>query len=82
MPDEKWGEIPVAMIELRDGYHLDEDAIRQHLLGQVARYKIPKKVIYVDDLPRTASGKIRKGDLRVQAVHSSPTGAAHADGAR
>ena len=82
VPDEKWGEIPVAMIELRDGYHLDEDAIRQHLLGRVARYKIPKTVIYVDELPRTASGKIRKGDLRVQAVHSSPTGAAHSDGAR
>jgi fatty-acyl-CoA synthase len=82
VPDEKWGEIPVAMVELRDGYHLDEDAIRQHLLGQLARYKIPKKVIYVDDLPRTASGKIRKADLRVQAAHSGPTGAAHPGGAR
>ncbi len=82
VPDEKWGEIPVAMVELRDGYHLDEDAIRQHLLGQLARYKIPKKVIYVNDLPRTASGKIRKGDLRVQAAHPGPTGAAHPGGAR
>ncbi len=62
--DEKWGEVPVAVIELRDGHQLADGAIQEHLSGRLARYKIPKKVILVNDLPRTASGKIRKGQLR------------------
>ena len=64
VPDEKWGEVPVAVIELRDGHQLADGAIQEHLSGQVARYKIPKKVILVNGLPRTASGKIRKSQLR------------------
>jgi len=68
VPDEKWGEIPVAVVELRPGHQLADDAIRQHLTGLVAKYKIPKTVTIVDGLPRTASGKIRKGDLRGQAT--------------
>jgi fatty-acyl-CoA synthase len=67
VPDEKWGEIPVAVVELRPGHQLADDAIRQHLTGLVAKYKIPKTVTIVEGMPRTASGKIRKGDLRGQA---------------
>jgi fatty-acyl-CoA synthase len=73
VPDEKWGEIPVAVVELRPGYQLADDAIRQHLTGLVAKYKIPKRVTIVDGLPRTASGKIRKGDLRGQASAAAAT---------
>lgn len=64
--DEKWGEIPRAIITLREGAILNEDDVRKHLDGRLARYKIPKSVIFTDDMPRAASGKIRKVDLRNQ----------------
>lgn len=64
IPDHKWGEVPRAVVVLREDAHLSEDELRGHLEGRLARYKIPKSVIFVDDLPRTASGKIRKAALR------------------
>ena len=64
VPDHKWGEVPRAVVVLREDAHLSEDELREHLDGRLARYKIPKSVIFVDDLPRTASGKIRKAALR------------------
>ena len=64
VPDHKWGEVPRAVVVLREDAHLSEDELREHLEGRLARYKIPKSVIFVDDLPRTASGKIRKAALR------------------
>jgi fatty-acyl-CoA synthase len=82
VPDEKWGEIPVAVIELRDGHHLDDVAIHQHLTGKVARYKIPKQLIYVNKLPRTATGKIRKSVLRLQATNLEITEIEQTNGTR
>ncbi|WP_026542561.1 o-succinylbenzoate--CoA ligase [Paenarthrobacter nicotinovorans] len=64
--DEKWGEVPRAIVTLRDGGSLSEDQLRSHLEGRLARYKIPKSVVFVEEMPRTASGKIRKMDLRKQ----------------
>ena len=71
MPDEKWGEVPVAIAQLKPGVSLEPDAIIAHLSGRLAKYKIPKQVHFVDDLPRTASGKIRKADLRTQFLTAS-----------
>jgi fatty-acyl-CoA synthase len=62
--DPKWGEVPRALIELREGHQLTEKQVLRHLDGKLARYKIPKSVLFVDSMPRTASGKIRKPDLR------------------
>ena len=64
VPDEKWGEVPRAVVLLREGARLTEEQLRAHLEGRLARYKIPKSVVFVDEMPRTASGKIRKADLR------------------
>jgi fatty-acyl-CoA synthase len=64
VPDDRWGEVPRAVVLLREGAHLTEDQLRAHLDGRLARYKIPKSVVFVDEMPRTASGKIRKADLR------------------
>lgn len=64
VPDEKWGEVPRAVVLLREGAQLTEEQLRAHLDGRLARYKIPKSVVFVDEMPRTASGKIRKSDLR------------------
>jgi fatty-acyl-CoA synthase len=70
VPDEKWGEVPRAVVLLREGAQLSEEQLRAHLDGRLARYKIPKSVVFVDEMPRTASGKIRKADLRKLAPAS------------
>ncbi|SDP45769.1 fatty-acyl-CoA synthase [Arthrobacter sp. ok909] len=64
VPDEKWGEVPRAVVLLREGARLTEEQLRSHLADRLARYKIPKSVVFVAEMPRTASGKIRKADLR------------------
>jgi fatty-acyl-CoA synthase len=64
MPDERWGEVPWAILTVRDAVSVDTDTLRDHLDGKIARYKLPRNVITVDELPRTASGKVRKADLR------------------
>lgn len=64
VPDDRWGEVPVAVVTVRDGRTVTEDTIQEHLHGRIARYKTPKRVIIVDEMPRTASGKVRKADLR------------------
>lgn len=64
--DARWGEVPRAIVTLREGASLSEDEVRSHLDGRLARYKIPKSVVFVEEMPRTASGKIRKMDLRKQ----------------
>jgi fatty-acyl-CoA synthase len=67
--DSKWGEVPRAIVTLREGASLTEEQLRSHLDGRLARYKIPKSVVFVDEMPRTASGKIRKVELRNQFAH-------------
>ncbi|MDI2019903.1 o-succinylbenzoate--CoA ligase [Paenarthrobacter nicotinovorans] len=62
--DGKWGEVPRAIVTLREGAALTEEQLCSHLDGRLARYKIPKSVVFVEEMPRTASGKIRKTDLR------------------
>ncbi|MFJ5958410.1 o-succinylbenzoate--CoA ligase [Paenarthrobacter sp. NPDC092416] len=66
VPDDKWGEVPRAIVTLREGASLSEEELRSHLDGRLARYKIPKSVVFVEEMPRTASGKIRKVELRKQ----------------
>lgn len=61
---EKWGEVPRAAIVVREGFELNEQDVLSYLDGKLARYKIPKSVVFVDDMPRTASGKVRKPQLR------------------
>lgn len=66
VPDEKWGEVPLAIVQLREPESLDAEAIVDHLATRLAKYKVPKRIVFVDEFPRTASGKIRKTDLRRQ----------------
>lgn len=66
IPDDRWGEVPWAVVTVREGASVDTDAVRAHLDGKLARYKLPKRVVVVDQLPRTASGKVRKADLRAR----------------
>ncbi|WP_198954630.1 long-chain fatty acid--CoA ligase [Kineosporia sp. R_H_3] len=66
-PDERWGEVGHAYVELRPGADLDEDRFRAHLLAHLARYKVPKYVTFVESLPRNATGKILRVRLREAA---------------
>jgi fatty-acyl-CoA synthase len=63
-PDEKWGEVPVAFVVLREGSSATPDDLVEHCRGQLARFKVPKAVMFVDALPRNPSGKVLKRDLR------------------
>lgn len=61
------GEVPHAVVVLRDGEQtLTAADLGAFLDGKLARYKVPKTLTLVEDLPRTASGKIRKNILREQ----------------
>jgi fatty-acyl-CoA synthase len=63
-PDEKWGETPVAFVVLRDGADVTAGELIEHCRGQLARYKVPKEVTFLDALPRNPSGKVLKRELR------------------
>jgi fatty-acyl-CoA synthase len=58
--DEKWGEVGKAFVVLKPGETMSNGEILDFLKGKVAKYKIPKYVEYVEELPKTASGKIQK----------------------
>ena len=63
LPDDKWGEVPCAFIEMVDGATATEDELLEHARGQLAGFKRPKHVIF-GELPKTTTGKIRKNELR------------------
>jgi acyl-CoA synthetase (AMP-forming)/AMP-acid ligase II len=63
-PDKKWGEAVTALIVRREGVDTSAAEIKSFCTEAVARYKVPKKVIFVDSLPLSASGKILKYRLR------------------
>ena len=61
---EKWGEVGRAFVVLKPGSNLDEAAILGHCGGQLARYKVPKDVRFLEALPHNATGKVLKHQLR------------------
>ncbi|WP_330281679.1 acyl-CoA synthetase [Streptomyces sp. NBC_00588] len=64
VPDDKWGEVPRAVVVPREGVPLDPDEVLASLSGRLAKYKIPKSLVLADALPRTASGKLLKSRVR------------------
>ena len=64
MPDEKWGESPHAFVILKAGAHADDAELRAFGRANLAHFKVPKAYHFVDELPKTASGKIQKFVLR------------------
>lgn len=65
-PDEKWGEVPCAFVELKDGVTGDEAALIAFARERLAGFKTPKKVVFLE-LPKTSTGKIQKFELRTLA---------------
>ena len=62
--DAKWGEVGVACVIARPGARIDPQALRDWCRERLAAYKVPARVVTVDDFPRTAAGKVRKPALR------------------
>jgi fatty-acyl-CoA synthase len=65
IPDQKWGELVTALV-LRDGSEVTAEELIAHCRTVLAGYKCPKRVDFVDALPRTATGKLQKFKLREQ----------------
>lgn len=75
LPDPRWGEMPVAvMVRSADapGQALSTEAVMQHLQGQIARYKIPRSVVWLSTLPKSALGKVQKSILQAQLTRTNP----------
>lgn len=64
VPDERWGEAGAAYVEVRPGHSLTAEELRRHFDGRLARYKIPRDIHLVAELPRSATGKVQRGLLR------------------
>ncbi len=64
VPDEKWGEAVKAIVVLKEGMTATEQEIIDFVKSKIARYKAPKSVDFVKELPKTGSGKIQKSKLR------------------
>lgn len=65
-PDEKWGEVPCAFVELKDGVTGDEASLVAFARERLAGFKTPKKIVF-QELPKTSTGKIQKFELRALA---------------
>jgi len=65
LPDPKWVELVTAVVVLKPGETMTEEELIAHCRKELAPFKCPKKVIFVDALPKTPTGKILKREMRV-----------------
>jgi fatty-acyl-CoA synthase len=73
IPDDRWGERPLAAVVLRDGASAEPDELREHLAGEYAKWQLPDRFEFVDEIPRTATGKFKKTVLREMFVSATET---------
>lgn len=64
VPDERWGEVGAAVLVLREGVVATEQGMRIHCEALLARYKIPKRIVFMETLPRNGAGKVLKAELK------------------
>ncbi|WP_129671416.1 o-succinylbenzoate--CoA ligase [Candidatus Chloroploca sp. Khr17] len=64
LPDATWGEVPVAFVVAREGSAPEVDTLLAHCRTHLASYKVPRQITIVNELPRTAAGKLRRNLLR------------------
>ncbi len=58
-PDPRWDEVPIAYVIRRKGCSIDAEGLKVHIQLQLARFKVPREIVFVEDLPRTALGKVQ-----------------------
>jgi fatty-acyl-CoA synthase len=68
VPDERYGEELMAWIVPRSGASVTEDEIKEFCRGQIAHYKVPRYVKFVDEFPMTVTGKVQKFKMRETAI--------------
>jgi acyl-CoA synthetase (AMP-forming)/AMP-acid ligase II len=64
VPDDEFGQRLKAFVVLRDGAQLSKDAVQAYVKANLARYKVPREVVFLDELPRNATGKVLKRELQ------------------
>ena len=64
VPDEKWGEALLSILVMRESATLESESMIEFLRSKIAGYKIPRRYVQIDALPRNASGKVVKPVLR------------------
>ena len=69
---ERWGEAPHAFVVLKEGVRADERELREFARAKLAHFKAPHSVTFVNELPKTATGKIQKYILRGRASAIAP----------
>jgi fatty-acyl-CoA synthase len=57
--DPRWDEVPIAYVIRRTGCQVEAEDLKAHIQSQLARFKVPRDIVFVDDLPRTALGKVQ-----------------------
>ncbi|MCA9886459.1 MAG: AMP-binding protein, partial [Anaerolineae bacterium] len=68
VPHERWGETGKAIVVLKEGQNLAAEAIIDHCKANLAKFKVPQSVDFIDVLPRNAAGKVLKRELRQQYI--------------
>jgi fatty-acyl-CoA synthase len=68
IPDEKWSERPLACVVVREGATLTAERVREYLLTRVAKWQVPDDVEFIDEVPKTSTGKFSKKTLREKFV--------------
>ncbi len=76
LPDPRWIEAVTAIVVVKSGERLDEDTVIGHCSGAMAHFKVPKRVIFVDSLPKNPSGKLLKRELRQRYLDGESLGGA------
>jgi long-chain acyl-CoA synthetase len=71
VPDQRWGEAVAAFVVLRPGMSAEPAELTEFVRHWLSRYKAPKEVVFVDELPKNAAGKVRRRDLREQLLTQS-----------
>jgi fatty-acyl-CoA synthase len=64
VPDEAFGQRLKAFVVLREGATLDEPGVQAYVKANLARYKVPREVVFLAELPRNATGKVLKRELQ------------------
>jgi fatty-acyl-CoA synthase len=73
VPDQRWGEVPKALVVLKPGQQATEAELLEFCRGRVAHYKAPRSIEFFESLPKTGTGKILKKELRKKYWQGSET---------
>ena len=72
IPDPRWGEVPAAVVVLKEGAQLDLPTLERHCRAHLAGFKVPKRLVIRESLPRNPSGKVLKRELRAILQQPAP----------